>query len=381
MYVITYSLKKGETNSDRFYQDIAVFTDEILSEIDCLTRMNIEKYIAFLKKKGNEEIYSKEEYGFEFLVLGVLWQAYSGDATELDAAPKQILSQLGKMREQGGSFKPSIDFLRGILSTIFLSPDLYDNLFVLEANLKNMGMLMNWLEATGEFKYEVKRLRKWHEYLTTLSVKEISEILTASITLAAWFNVRSEEVLGRYTPNVERYLNEQRPERYWREDVIFCGRRRVEYHLNMVGAEVMNRAYRKAFVKTAKKVVVLPACMRLLPDAKCKANSGQCMRCIADCNVNHLTKLSMEHGFDVVTIPHKSSISAGRDENSFLEKDVGVIGVACVLNLISGGWMLKEMEIPAQCVILDYCGCKNHWSKEGFPTSINIRQIKTILGI
>jgi len=314
-------------------------------------------------------------------VLGVLWQVYSGDAAELDAAPKQILSQLVRMRERGGSLKPGVDFLRGILSTIFLSPDLYDNMFVLEASLKNMDKLMDWLEATGEFKYEVRRFRKWYEYLMTLSSQEISEILTTSLTLAVWFNVRSEEVLGSYTPNVERYLNELRPDRYWHEDVIFCGRRRVEYHLNMTGAEVMNRAYRDAFVKTSEKSVVLPACMRLLPESKCRVDSGRCMRCNADCNVSQLTGLGMEHGFDVVVIPHTSSISAGRSrDHSFLDKDVGVIGVACVLNLISGGWMLKDMGVPAQCVLLDYCGCKSHWSEEGFPTGINVGQIKRILG-
>lgn len=385
MYVITYSLKEDGVNSDRYYQDIAAFADEILFEIEGLTRKHTENYTAYVKKKGNEAVCSHEEYGFELLVLGVLWQVYSGDAAELDTTPQQLLSQLVKMREQSGSFKPGIDFLRGILSTIFLSPNLNDNLLVFAANLENMDKLIDWLEATGEFKYEVKRLRKWYEYLMTLSPKEISEILTTAITLAVWFNVRSEEVLGHYTSNVERYLNELRPERYWHEDVIFCGRRRVEYHLNMVGAEIMNRAYREAFLKTGKKVVVLPACMRLLSESTCKADSGQdsfrCMRCVDNCHVNNLTKLGMEHGFDVVVIPHESSISAGRDNNSFLDKDAGVIGVACVLNLISGGWMLKDMDIPTQCVLLDYCGCHNHWSKEGFPTSINVEQIKKILNI
>lgn len=51
----------------------------------------------------------------------------------------------------------------------------------------------------------------------------------------------------------------------WRKDVIFCVSRRAEYHLNMVGAEIMNRAYRERFIKTPKKAVLLPACMCLLP--------------------------------------------------------------------------------------------------------------------
>jgi hypothetical protein len=64
-----------------------------------------------------------------------------------------------------------------------------------------------------------------------------------------------------------------------------------------------------------------------------------------------------------------------------LNKDTGVVGVACVLNLISGGWLLDGMGISAQCVLLDYCGCKNHWSRENIPTEINIKQLKKVLDI
>lgn len=381
VYVITYSLLGEGIHSDQFYQDLSAFTDEIVAEIDEHAGQYIEGYRSYLKENGVDEECSKEELGFEFLVLGVLWQVYSGDAATLDTVPKQILTLLAEMREQGSSLKPGIDFLRGILSTIFLSPDLYDHLYVLDTNLVNMNKLINWLEATGEFKHEVLRLSKWQAYLLTLPAKEIPAILTTTIALAMGFMLRSEENLGRYTPNVERYLNELRPDRYWHEDVIFCGRRRVEYHLNMVGAEVMNRAYREAFVKAGKKVIVLPACMRLLPSAKCKADTLRCKRCTTDCKVHQITNFGRKYGFDVYMIPHESSISAGRNNDSFLKQGVGVVGIACALNLLSGGWMLKDRGIPAQCVLLDYCGCNKHWSEEGFPTNINVKQLEKILGI
>ncbi len=59
-----------------------------------------------------------------------------------------------------------------------------------------------------------------------------------------------------------------------------------------------------------------------------------------------------------------------------LSTDTGIVGIACVLNLISGGWRLNDIVIPAQCVLLDYCGCKNHWNKEGVPTEINFNRLK-----
>lgn len=386
MYAVTYSLRGiNSIDSEQYYIDIDIFADEVVSEMDNLTGPIVNAYIAYSKRNQNFEISLKEEYALELLVLGTLWKIYSGDALGLNTIPRHLLTGLARLREQGGRLKPGVDFIRGIMATIFLSPDLYDNMFILAPTLEQMEKLLNWLDATGEFHREVKRLRRWHKYLKTLDAKKSSDIIATTITLAAWFEIRSEEVLGKYTSNVDRYLNEFRTERYWHEDVIFCGRRRVEYHMNMVGAELMNRAYRKVFVETKQKLVMLPACMRLLPAEKCKAiESGgnlKCVGCTQQCSVNKLTKLGIEKGFKIGMVSHESSISATRTDKSLLNTDTGVVGVACVLNLISGGWMLNDIGIPAQCVLLDYCGCRNHWNKEGIPTEINFHRLKKILNI
>lgn len=389
MYIVTYSLRENETDSSQYYRDAARFADEVLAETEQLAGGIISRYSLFLEDGGRSLEdrdqpleRTREETAFELLVLGVLWQTYSGDATGLEEGPRRLLNTLVKLRSQGGTLKPGIDFIRGIAATLFLSPDLYDHLFVLEATREHLGKLLDWLEATGEFKQEVRRLRLWQEFVAGLPDEEASAVLAAALTLAAWFELRSEEVLGKYTAHVERYLNELRPDRYWCEDVIFCGRRRVEYHLNMVGAEVMNRVFRKAFVQTREKLLLLPACMRLLPSSRCGGVVGKagvvCTGCQEGCMVSKLTKLGKEYGFRVLVVPHESSISASRGDQPFLSQDTGVIGVACVLNLISGGWMLQEMGIPAQCVLLDYCGCSSHWSREGIPTALSIERLLQI---
>lgn len=385
MDIITYSLRVNQSKSDEFYHRITSFTDEVLEEMDILTNTAVVGYMTYLRQKEGLKLCSKEEYSLELLVLGTLWQIYSGDAGGLDEVPRQLLAGLTKLRRQGGSLKPGIDFIRGIMSTIFLAPDLYDNMFMLDISVQHLDKLLHWLDASGEFSQEGIRLRQWQKYLMVLPAKEAEDVIASSITLAVWFEDRSTEVLGRYTVNVDRYLNEMRQEHYWCEDVIFCGRRRVEYHLNMVGAEIMNRAFRKAFENTLKKAVILPACMCLLPSSVCKGrmdeNGLHCVGCTAECNVNRLTKLGSEHGFDVVTVLHESSISANRSNLVFLNGDTGVVGISCVLNLISGGWLLDSIGVPAQCVFLDYCGCKNHWSREGIPTEINVEQLKRLLRI
>lgn len=385
MNEITYSLRNGPEDSDPYYMDAAAFAGEVMSMTDSLAGPIVEKYMEFRGEDPRSDTGSKQEHCFEFLVLGTLWQVYSGDASGLDNAPRQLLSRLSKLRGQGGAFKPGIDFIRGIMSTLFLSPGLHDNDIAAELTRQQLGKLLDWLDATGEFNREVERLRLWQSHVDTLDADETAGLLGTALTLAAWFEESSLEALGRYTANVDKYLNEVRPGKYWHEDVIFCGRRRVEYHLNMVGAEIMNGIFREDFLSTEHKAVILPACMRSFSAPDCKAsyegNGLVCRSCSGSCAVNRITALGRRHGFKVFVIPHESSLSSSENEKPLLESNTGVVGIACVLNLVSGGWMMRNMGIPVQCVLLDYCGCRNHWSAEGIPTGINMDRLIKILGI
>ena len=66
-------------------------------------------------------------------------------------------------------------------------------------------------------------------------------------------------------------------------------------------------------------------------------------------------------------------------KNKIKDGHIGIIGVACVLNLISGG--LKAKNFVPQCVFLDYCGCKDHWHDKGIITDINMSYLLYSLGI
>lgn len=380
---ITYSLRCGSEDSESYYKASAAFADQVVSVTDDLLGPAANRFMLHIgENPGDSGL--KQEHGFELLVLGTLWQVYSGDASGLEMVPGKLLTGLSRLRKQGGALKPGIDFIRGIMLTLFLSPDLDDNDFTIDPTPEQLDRLLDWLDATGEFNREVERLRIWQDYINTLARKDAVDLLATAITLAAWFEDSSLEALGCYTANVDTYLNEVRPGRYWREDVIFCGRRRVEYHLNMVGAEIMNRIYRKEFTATSKKAVILPACMRSRPETECRAvtdgGAMHCKSCSAGCIVSRLTLLGKQRGFKVIVIPHTSSLSSSKTEKPLLDNDTGVVGVACILNLISGGWMMRSMGVPVQCVLLDYCGCKNHWSREGIPTGINFKQLERVLG-
>ena len=373
METTTYSLKIKQNDSDNYYEEIKSFTDEVLNEFESFETHVISDFISYIENMDMNKVRSYEEYIFEFLMLGIFWRVYSARAANLDKNPQKILENLVSERNQNESAKETIDVVRGMLMKPFLlsednnAPDL---------TLSNFKKLLAYLKAAGDFSQELKRLEIWKDFLETKTPEIVSKYLSNAVIFAERFEYRSKLVLGQYTVNVNKFLAEKHHEHLFHEDVIFCGRKEVEYHLNMLGAEIMNRAFKKEFKERPRKALLLPGCMRI-SQSICKSretNLGlRCTGCSKNCNVDQLTKMGDKHDFEVYIISHESSAFS---KSSKEDRDaLGIIGVACISNLIAGGWKADSLGIPAQCVLLDYSSCKNHWDNEGFPTTINVNQL------
>jgi hypothetical protein len=378
MQAITYCLKNGQVCSDQYYQDVAAFTDAVLAEAESRLCPLLE---AFRAQVG-ESPRSQPECVFELLTLGVLWQVYAGRVPGLSQAPRQVLASLVRLRQRGGLTKAIADLARGVLSTFWLSPNGRHPGASPELTLDCLDCLLDWLAATDIFNQECKRLRVWRDFWAGQPAEKVAHDLASVIALAAWFEMRSEIVLGCYTPHVEQFLAETHPAYRWREDYIFCGRRRVEYHLNMVGTEILNRAFRKDFDATQQKLVIAPPCMRARPEGECQAQAtpygARCAGCTPSCRVHQLTRLGEKRGFQVLIMPDELSVFSSGAVKPVEGNTVGVIGVSCVLTNAPGGWETRELGVPAQGLLLDYCGCVWHWHKTGVPTDINFDQLQTL---
>ncbi|MCG8541760.1 MAG: DUF116 domain-containing protein [Clostridia bacterium] len=379
--IITYSLKLCNPTSDEYYMKVGSFTNEVLYKINKSTEGPVRDFQIFISKSQLEDLRSKDEYGFELLVLGVLWRTYAHEALTLGEIPKAFLTKLVALREKGRIVKVIVDYMKGFSGGLWLVKE-KNRINGIDRTLHTMNKLLEWLGASGEFNQEVKRLKQWYNYLSDKSVKEASRVISIAVDLAEWFDSRSKDVLGCFTKNVDKFLEESYPRHKWKEDNIYCGRKRVEYHLNMVGAEIMNKAFRDDFLKTEEKRLLLPICMRFLYQKNCKAIKSKegyiCRGCNNECRVNHLTQRGKKYGVKVLVIPHESAAFTGEKVE---RNKIGIIGVACVLNLISGGWKAKDLGFVPQCVILDYCGCKNHWHARGQTTDINLSKLMDILHI
>ena len=195
------------------------------------------------------------------------------------------------------------------------------------ASLASLSQLIRWLSATGEYEQEALRLRNWREYLATHSPEIAPHCMSAAVESFDDFAAEAASRLGTFTEGVSRFLSGEYARRGCREDQIFCSRPPIEYHLNMVAADVMNRGLQNAFERTTRKVVLVPGCMRGEKAATCKAHIDgvdmTCMACDPDCAVNRITRRMRKLGARVYLVPHSTGFSRwldrwGREPDSAL---------------------------------------------------------------
>jgi hypothetical protein len=370
--IVTYDLKAA----GNYYDDATNLGKEIVqkAEDDLISGL-----MEFIEKEEIERIRTFEEYAMDFLFLGVLWDIYSGISARSSILSTDLLDSISRMREERRDIKNEIDGVKGPLSSLFLSSDPSVEYEPLPPSMKNLGYLIKWLSASGDFKYEVERFLIIESFLGKAGEKDAEMIISRSLEFGEWFKSRSLEVLGKYTENVDRFLTHVLKDHLMREDIIFCSRRRVEYHLNMACAEIMNGAFREDFLKRPVKAVLLPVCMRN-PRRECMAESTPigyaCRGCSPECIVNKITEHLSGSDAIVLVLPHSADALKGDDD---LFSQLGVVGVACPLNIVQGGWKARNLGIAAQCVVLNHCGCTNHWDSEGIVTDIDMNRLDRIL--
>ncbi len=377
---ITYSLMDFQEESGRFYKELEEFTNSWLNGVDLEVNGIISDFCDFIGNNKTENLRSRNEYLVELLMIGMYWNNYSGNAVKTGPLSKKLLKSLYKQRTKFPRYKPEIDKARGFIANLFLEKNNKNRCGTL--TVKMLIHLLDWLSATGEFNEEVRRLKNWTAFLNTKDAVYTGDLIKSSLLFAERFSLKGMEMLGKYMKNLSDFHQNSLPAYKYREDYFFASRRENEYYLNMFAAEVINRGLQKGFTESTKKVLLLPTCMRKEPASGCKAKSDGhepvCASCSSECNIGKVSSEMKKEGITSYLIPHSSEFS------KFLVKwkdcpDTSLIGVACVLNLITGGYEMKRLGISSQCVFLDYCGCKKHWDKDGIATSLNITQLKNIV--
>lgn len=312
----------------------------------------------------------------EVFIIGILWHEHAHKAIRVDVTKYKYLKQIKKSLENGHSTKQSNQAYYQTRNTL-LHPVTQHPLPAPELNMKNYCLLIGWLEASGEYHYEQDLLNQWKRYWKvdkTNFQADLEVILSESIV----FLNRCENTLNNVFSN-DFFNGEIEEGLFLREDFFQITKGKNEYYLNALVAIWMNQLNKDLFIKKTSKVIMAPGCMRINNGKCCKAQLDgdylRCVQCSTGCNLGKLVKKGKKEAFGVRIVLHQSGFKVN---NEFL-KDKGVVGIACLSCLVSGGLMLASKGIHAQCLVINKPTCKRHWSLNGEMTSINTNGLKLIL--
>ncbi|MBN2349545.1 MAG: DUF116 domain-containing protein [Bacteroidales bacterium] len=377
----TYILN-SESRMD-YYDEVAKLTNKIQQNIPSEINNILYNYNLFVNSQKIESPRNKDEYLIEILTLYILWKQYAYSAKRVNYISFLLLNLLFQLRQKNFlNSKNTIDAVRGKAMSILLPNYNSNAVQMTSVTMQSLKKLIMWLSATGEYTSEAKRLTHWVRYFKTLKKDTFQAYFSGISEFSEWCFSECEKKLAIYTGNLNNFLNSHSSGEKWREDKFQRGKQKDEYYLNMIGAELMNRAYKKDFDAAKKKIILAPGCMRPHNGKLCKAKKTQgylmCSGCNINCNIFHLNNRFTNATTEVRIMLHESSTFNKKvlDNSSATE---AIVGIACVPCLISGGWKARDMNKPAQCVLLNYSGCKKHWDSQGIMTSINTGQLINIL--
>jgi hypothetical protein len=128
---------------------------------------------------------------------------------------------------------------------------------------------------------------------------------------------------------------------------------------DLVDTQIKNLSYRKKFLNTKKRALLLPHCSRKHMDSKCKATfdpkipTYTCNHCTPSCLINKATKYGKKKGYDVFVIAGGSCIPKIIKHKQY----DGIVGVACCDEIKLGMEQIRSTSIAAQGLPLVKNGC------------------------
>lgn len=370
----TYCLRPHQGPHQASMRDVRQLADEVIVQASALGDL-LSDYGSFVQETGWERRRGDGEYLVEALMLGILWRARGIEAAHAHLAHAGLIATIIEERRAG------LPRRRDGSTARLLSPLTRRDGIGGAPSLTDFRHLYEWLWASGEYDDEVDRLTGWLAFLERQPDKAAGRLRRAA-DLAATFARRSEEILGRGTRRVERFVNWVLPTRPPREDTVQVSRGRLEYHFNMVGAELLNRAWRAGYRACTRHVLVVPACARAHGDDGCKATHEgtelRCTRCTSSCAIAKAASVAEASGTEVVIVKHGSDFGHFLSSPRLAGGDVGITGVACVPGLVGAGWRARARGLPAQCLLLESSGCA-HWLDRPRPTALDLDELARLL--
>ncbi len=183
--------------------------------------------------------------------------------------------------------------------------------------------------------------------------------------------------LKGYTHNVKEHLRSQSP--------IHFGNNRVytkeyQYPVYFLEFALVNRMNKRRFLDTEYKLALLPHCIRIDIE-NCKAKQDEidykCVKCSKNCYIKEITDMLEEHDINSYLWMNRKlryTLKAAHQNN----KTMGVLGIACIPELISGMGKCMKYNLPVVGLPLNANRCIR-WMGDFYENSVNLNELEKLV--
>jgi hypothetical protein len=230
------------------------------------------------------------------------------------------------------------------------------------------------LEKYGDLKFILQTIQYYS------SKKRLLKKIAAqpeSDSPASFILNRISNVLNEYTLDVEAYIKTLP---FFKIGDKGLKTTRLQYYLYMLEIELTNRLYAASFRLSEKKIALLPHCLRDFT-VECKAAPDgfdyKCRHCSKICYQNEVSTLLTNHGIE-------ANIWMGanlKKEAKLLMKrgmTLGVLGIACIPELVSGMRACQKYNLPVVGLPLDANRCIR-WFGDFHENSVNLEMLEKLV--
>jgi len=188
------------------------------------------------------------------------------------------------------------------------------------------------------------------------------------------FDRFAEEFAG-----IEAFVARANTDQSDRDDHDLRRNEKERYLLEAVAFKIYDQLNRMAFNKTDDTLIILPDCLSLHNPNCLKSDEkwgDRCEECIDTCQAAQVVALAGTYGVECVF--SKRKLEEQIEHYAGKRKQLGIIGIGCLMMLANGMRTAREVGVPTRGVLLSFSGCE-HWNDQPCASEFSMDQLRDIL--
>lgn len=189
---------------------------------------------------------------------------------------------------------------------------------------------------------------------------------------------RLHDSLATYTPGADDHIRSSPVYKYITDSHLMTNR--DQYHLYMIEIELINRILKRKFQEANYKIALLPYCLSESPGS-CKARPDDidnvCRKCIKTCYINMVSESLKENNINPYILS-RGNLKPLFRRLAKRHGSFGVLGIACIAELISGMRRCMDAGLPVIGIPLNANRCPR-WMGDFHETSVDLEELSKLV--